>query len=193
MPWVRIAAWQALADLNDVESLPALVEAAMKGEAPERDVARESLTRLRGDAVAPALAAQLEKAGAKDKAILLQVLGERAGPGTVEVLLRHASGAEPVRTAALGIPGPPGVVGRASRSSGPGVPDRSRPGHRTAARGVVRRVRGRHRPGRSGPPGGGGDGPLRAGGASPDPALAGPAWHCPGAVRGARRGGRCRP
>lgn len=101
VPWVRIAGWTALADLNDLESVGSLIEASVTRDAPERDIARESLTRLRGEAVPAALAARLEAAGSKDKVTLLQMIGERADPGVVQVLLKHAAGAEPMRTAAL--------------------------------------------------------------------------------------------
>lgn len=101
VPWVRAAGWQALADANDVDSLAALIEASVKGDAQEREVAREGLSRLRGEGVAAALVARLETAEAPVRVTLLGVLGERADPGSLEVLLRYAGGAEPTRTAAL--------------------------------------------------------------------------------------------
>lgn len=98
---VRIAAWQALGDLNDLDSIVALAQAASSGEAVEREAARESLTRLRGEGVLAALTARLENAEPRTKAELLRVLGERGDPGAAEVLLRYAGGAEPARSAAL--------------------------------------------------------------------------------------------
>ena len=98
---VRIAAWQALAELNDLESVAALAQAAVVGEAAEREAARESLTRLRGQGVLVVLTTRLEQAEPKPKAELLRVLGDRGDPEAAEVLLRHARGAEPARSAAL--------------------------------------------------------------------------------------------
>ncbi len=100
-PSVRIAAWQAVAELNDRESVAALAQAAVAGEAAEREVARESLTRLRGDGVLALLTAKLDQAEPGARAELLRVLGERGDPGAAEVMLRYAGGAEPARTAAL--------------------------------------------------------------------------------------------
>lgn len=98
---VRIAAWQALAELNDLGSIAALAQAASSGEAVEREAARESLTRLRGEAVLAALTTRLEDAEPRTRTELLRVLGERGDPGATEVLLRYAGGAEPARSAAL--------------------------------------------------------------------------------------------
>lgn len=100
-PTVRIAAWQALADLNDRESVGALAQASVAGEAVERDVAREGLTRLRGEGVLALLTTKLEQSEPAARAELLRVLGERGDPGAADVLLRYAGAAEPARTAAL--------------------------------------------------------------------------------------------
>lgn len=101
VPNVRVAAWQALAELNDLESVPALAQAATAGDPTERDAARDSLTRLRGGKVLAVLAAHMEKATPTAKTELLRVLGERGDPTAGEVLLRSARDPEPMRSAAL--------------------------------------------------------------------------------------------
>ena len=99
---LRIAAWQALGELSDAQSVPALAKAAASGESAEVDMARASLARLRGSEAREALLTHLEKSGAPEKAELLRALGERGDRASVNVLLRHAaSDAQPVRLAAL--------------------------------------------------------------------------------------------
>lgn len=99
---VRIAAWQALAGSSDASFIPALVKAAATGELAERDVARETLSRLRGPAAGKALLASLDHADAPEKAELLRALGARGDTAAASVLLRHARAeSDPVRRAAL--------------------------------------------------------------------------------------------
>ena len=99
---LRAAAWQALGELNDATSVPALAKAAAQGEPAEREAARESLARLHGPGAREALLARLESAAAPERAELLRALGERGDRAAVSVLLQNAAAeAQPVRLAAL--------------------------------------------------------------------------------------------
>ena len=100
---VRVAAWQALAELDDSTMLPALAKAAAHGEPTERDAARDTLARLRGPGVDKAILTQISHGAAPVKAELLRALGERGDPGAADLLLQHGDNEnEPVRLAALG-------------------------------------------------------------------------------------------
>jgi HEAT repeat protein len=99
---VRVAAWQALADLGDASAVPALAKAAAAGETAERDAARDTLARLRGPGVREALLEHLAGAEPPEKAELLRALGERGDTEAASVLLQNAALApEPARLAAL--------------------------------------------------------------------------------------------
>ena len=99
---VRVAAWQALADLGDASAVPALAKAAAAGEAAERDAARDTLARLRGPGVREALLEHLAAAEPLEKAELLRALGDRGDTEAGSVLLRNAAlGPGPARLAAL--------------------------------------------------------------------------------------------
>lgn len=99
---VRVAAWQALAQLSDPSFLPALAKAAARGEPAEREAARGTLASLRGPGSSEALLACLDTAEVPEKAELLRALGDRGDTAAANVLLQHAgSDAEPVRLAAL--------------------------------------------------------------------------------------------
>jgi HEAT repeat protein len=99
---VRVAAWQALAELSDPSFVPALAKAAARGEPAAREAARGSLARLRGPGSREALLACLDTAEVPEKAELLRVLGDRGDTAAANVLVQHAgSDAEPVRLAAL--------------------------------------------------------------------------------------------
>jgi HEAT repeat protein len=99
---VRVAAWQAMADLGDAPAVPALVKAAAAGEAAEREAARDTLTRLRGPGVREALLEHLAAAEPAEKAELLRALGDRGDTEAASVLLQNAAGgAGPARLAAL--------------------------------------------------------------------------------------------
>jgi len=101
-PTVRVAAWQALANLEDTSMLPALAAAAAQGSPAERDAARDTLTRVRGPGVDKAFLKQIQKGEPPVKAELLRALGERGDRGQRAVLLQYASdGNESVRVAAL--------------------------------------------------------------------------------------------
>jgi HEAT repeat protein len=99
---VRAAAWQALADLNDPSTIPALAKAAARGEPAERDTARDALSRVRGPGMREALLACLNQAEPPEKAEILRAFGERSDTDAVSVLLQNAGAeVEPVRLAAL--------------------------------------------------------------------------------------------
>lgn len=99
---LRIAAWQAMGQLNDTASIHALAKAAAQGELPEREAARDSLERLRGPGAGEALLRQLESAPTPEKTELLSVLGERGDRAVSGILLKNAaSDVKPVRLAAL--------------------------------------------------------------------------------------------
>ena len=101
-PSVRIAAWQALAELRDASSIPALARAAAAAEAAERDAARETLSRLRGPGVREAMLECLHNAQPPEQAELLRAFGERGDTQAAAVLLENAAlPSEPVRLAAL--------------------------------------------------------------------------------------------
>jgi len=68
---VRIAAWQALAELNDPAMISALAHAATLTEEAERDAARDTLRRIHGPGVREALLTHLKRADAAEKAELL--------------------------------------------------------------------------------------------------------------------------
>ena len=99
---VRVAAWQALADIGEPSAVPALAKAAAAGEAAERDAARDTLARLRGPGAREALLKELAGAQPPEKAELLRALGERSDKEAAGVLVQSAAlGAGPVRLAAL--------------------------------------------------------------------------------------------
>jgi len=99
---LRVAAWQAMAEIGDPAMIPALVRAAAQGETAERDAARDTLTRVHGPGVQDALVALLQDAQAPEKAELLLALGQRGDKTSVPILLQCAEAPEqPVRLAAL--------------------------------------------------------------------------------------------
>jgi HEAT repeat protein len=99
---VRVAAWTALGDLDDLESIPALAQAAATAEGTERQAAREALSRMRGPGASEALLAELKKAAGPEKEELLRALGARQDSAVADVLLQNAAeGDESVRLAAL--------------------------------------------------------------------------------------------
>jgi len=99
---VRVAAWTAMGQLNDLASLPALAQAAANGERAESQAARDSLARLQGQGASEALLAELDHAATPEKVELLRAMGARQDGKAVNVLLQNAAaGDEPVRRAAL--------------------------------------------------------------------------------------------
>jgi len=99
---VRIAAWQAVAEANDMALIPALANAAAEGQAAEREAARDALSRLHGNRVHAALLSLLGSATPPVKVELVRTLGERGDAAAAGVLLQYASTAsDPLRSAAL--------------------------------------------------------------------------------------------
>lgn len=86
---VRVAAWEGLADSDDLSAIPLLAQAAARGETPERAAAAETLTRLRGTEVTAAFGAAIDRAEALEQAVLLQALGARGDTGAAPLLLRY--------------------------------------------------------------------------------------------------------
>jgi len=101
-PEVRVAAWQALADLSDVSMIPALANAAARGEPAERQAARETLARIHGPGVREALLAYLKQAETAEKVELLLAMGNRRDTAAAPMLLQYANAPqETIRLAAL--------------------------------------------------------------------------------------------
>jgi len=100
---LRVAAWQAMADLGAPSTVPALARAAARGEPAERTAARETLARLHGPGVREALLERLSTAEPEEKVELLRALGDRGDVEAANILLQNAT-AQPaaVRLAALG-------------------------------------------------------------------------------------------
>jgi HEAT repeat protein len=74
---VRAAAIAALGRLGGPEDLPLLIKTLADGGRLERVAARDSLTRMSGEAVNKSLAAALQSAAAKPKAALIDILAAR--------------------------------------------------------------------------------------------------------------------
>jgi HEAT repeat protein len=100
-PSVRASGWLALCDLGDVSTIPALAKAAAHAKAPERDAAREALTRVRGPGVRESILSQIASSEPEEKAELLRALGDRGDTDAATVLLDNATGTKPARLAAL--------------------------------------------------------------------------------------------
>ncbi len=99
---VRIAAWQALADLSDTSMISALANAAANGEPAERQAARDTLARIHGPGVRDALLAYLKQAETMEKVELLLALGKRSDTAAAPMLLQYANAPEEtIRLAAL--------------------------------------------------------------------------------------------
>ena len=99
---VRVAAWQALANSGDPAAIPVLVRAAASDPPEERDAARDSLTRLRGEGMHDAFLKAIPSAEPKEKVELLRALGDRYDTKAATVLLENAgAGPDPVRLAAV--------------------------------------------------------------------------------------------
>lgn len=99
---LRVAAWQALGQLNDTASASLLAKAAAQGEPPERQAARESLERLHGPGAEQALITEIAGASAPEKAELLRAVGNRGDQSAARILLDNAaSDTQLVRLAAL--------------------------------------------------------------------------------------------
>ncbi|MHC4436935.1 MAG: HEAT repeat domain-containing protein [Planctomycetota bacterium] len=99
---VRVAAWRALVDVSDASMIPALAQAAAKGEPDERDAARDTLSRIHGPGVREALVANLKQADTTEKIELLVAIGKRGDTAAAPLLLEYANAPqETIRLAAL--------------------------------------------------------------------------------------------
>lgn len=99
---VQIAAFQAMAQMNDISAVPLLAGAAARGDEVERDAAVDALIRLHGPGAREALLAHLLKAEPEAKAALLRALGERGEPEAATAVMQIAGEEQgPVRSAAL--------------------------------------------------------------------------------------------
>jgi len=99
---VRIAAWQALADVIDTSMIPALASAAAKGQPAECDAARDTLARIHGPGINEALLAYVKQAETTEKAEVLLAIGKRNDTTAAPILLKYANAPqESVRIAAL--------------------------------------------------------------------------------------------
>ena len=101
-PEVRVAAWQALADLSDTSMIPAVANAAAKGQPAERRAARDTLARIHGPGVREALLANIKKAKTAEKVELILAMGKRGDTAAAPMLLEYANAQqETIRLAAL--------------------------------------------------------------------------------------------
>ena len=99
---IRIAAWRALAGMEDSGNVPALAKAAARGEPGEREVARETLLRIRGVNNSNPVLACLNEAASDEKVELMRALGGRGEQFAADTLLQYAdSSTGQVQLAAL--------------------------------------------------------------------------------------------
>jgi HEAT repeat protein len=125
-PQVRAAALKALGELGVPEDVPLLASRAAQGAAVEQPAARQSLIKLRGAPVNPAMIALAERAEPNVRAELLQALAARKAAEAVPAFLRHTADADArVRLAAwAGLqalargPELAGMIGQLARARG---------------------------------------------------------------------------
>jgi HEAT repeat protein len=99
---VRLAAVSALGSLGETADLKTLVQLLAAGSPAEKTAARTSLTRLRGDAVLAAIAAEIEHAPPPTAVALIEILMTRRALDTIPQLLTASMGSDStVRTAAM--------------------------------------------------------------------------------------------
>ena len=99
---VRAAALRALGGLGSAAEALLLAEKAAGGSDPEKQAARQSLIRLRGDGVNAALIGAMTKAEPGVRVALLAALAARNAKEALPTVLQSAEDAEPsVRAAAL--------------------------------------------------------------------------------------------
>jgi len=87
---VRIAALRALGQLGNASTVSLLSQTAAAAAGDEQKAARESLYRLRGSKVDEAILAEIPKAEAKTKVVLISSVGERNITTGVNTLLETA-------------------------------------------------------------------------------------------------------
>jgi HEAT repeat protein len=99
---VRTAVLHALGTLGTADDAPALISAFSGAAGPDKDAARDSLTRMTGDAASSAIAAALAPASPPVRAGLIAVLATRHAAVAVPSILTAAEDSDPkVRTAAM--------------------------------------------------------------------------------------------
>ena len=89
---VRVAALDALGDAGTPEAFAALARTAATGEGREKDVARASLTRLRGPDIEAAFVRGAEAGDAACRVEVIQAIGRRTMRGAFEPLAKIAAG-----------------------------------------------------------------------------------------------------
>jgi HEAT repeat protein len=89
-PAVRVAAVRALATLGDGSSVAILADLAAGAEASEQSAARETLYRMRGAGVEPAIVAGIGSAAGNTKLELIRAAGERGLAAAGDALLQAA-------------------------------------------------------------------------------------------------------
>lgn len=100
---VRAAALRALGSLGTTAEVPLLAGKAAAGSDDEKAAARQSLVRLRGDDVNPAIVSAMAEAEPAVRVELLAVLAARNAKGALSTVLSSAQDEEAsVRLAALG-------------------------------------------------------------------------------------------
>ncbi len=101
-PALRLAAVQVLAEVGDATSVPVLLEAAV---APDRDLARaarQSLRLLHAEGVDAALTERLGRATGAERAVLMELCGQRRIQAALPALLGAVQDPQPeIRRAAL--------------------------------------------------------------------------------------------
>ena len=96
---VRVAALKAIGQLGDVSSVPLLAQRASETRGAEQKAARDSLYRLRGSEISPAILANLAASETAVKVELIRAIGERNITAGLETLLNSAKdGNRKVRT-----------------------------------------------------------------------------------------------
>jgi HEAT repeat protein len=99
---VRVAAIEAIGRLGEPTDLPLLMRLLREAAPDEKAAARTSLTRLPGESVPTAIAAEMKRAAAPLRVTLIEILAARRAAATVPDLLAAAGDADPaVRTAAM--------------------------------------------------------------------------------------------
>jgi HEAT repeat protein len=99
---VRTAVLHALGTLGTADDAPVLIRAFSGAAGPDKEAARDSLTRMTGDAASSAIAVALAPASPPVRAELIAVLATRHAAVAVPSILTAAEDSDPkVRTAAM--------------------------------------------------------------------------------------------
>lgn len=99
---VRVAAIAALGGLGEQADLPRLVAFLSEGSKPERNAARTSLIRMRGETIPAVIVAEMKQAASPIRVALIEILAARRALDTIPALLSAAVDADQkVRAAAM--------------------------------------------------------------------------------------------